>query len=57
MGNKSGYISLKIPKALRERFEKVVNGRFGYRSFAEFVIESIRIRLEEFEKLGVSSRG
>ena len=42
------YVSVKIPWQLRERFERIKD-KHGYRTFAEFVIESIRLRLEQLE--------
>ena len=42
------YVTVRIPSSLRELFEQTnENLKLGYTSFAEFVKEAIRKRLEE----------
>jgi len=40
------YVTVQIPKVLRDHFEKI-REKYGYRSFAEFVIEAVRDKLEK----------
>ncbi len=47
-GGKSGYRTAKIPEELAEIVDKVVESkRYGYRSFNEFVVEAVRLRLRD----------
>ncbi len=47
-----GYRSVSLPKELLDEVRKIVEDkRYGYRSIAEFIVEAIRKRLEEIEKL------
>lgn len=49
---RKGYRSVSIPEDLLERVQKIVmDKKYGYRSMAEFVVEAIRKRIEEIEKM------
>lgn len=43
------YVSVKVPKAISDRFYEKEESKY-YRSFTEFVLESIRNLLKEFSK-------
>ena len=46
------YVTLKLPKELTDKIDKIVKANlFGYKNRGEFVKESVRLRLIEFEKL------
>lgn len=45
-----GYTSVKIPKALARQIDKVLSHR-AYKSRTEFIIDAIRRRLDEIERL------
>ena len=46
------YTKVNIPKNLVERIRKFIEDNdYGYRSIQEFVIESVRIRLQQLEQL------
>ena len=50
---KEEYTSTAIPKKLKERINNIIKSRkeLGYRSVNEFVLDAIRRRLEEIEKI------
>jgi len=47
-----GYRNVKVPAEMMAEIEKIIEERkeLGYRSNAEFIIESIRKRIEELSK-------
>jgi len=52
-----GYSNVSIPTELFKEVEKIVKDKFlGYRSASEFVIEAVRRRVEEIEKLKIEKR-
>ncbi|MCV0372754.1 MAG: ribbon-helix-helix domain-containing protein [Nitrosarchaeum sp.] len=48
MAYQTEYTSVKVPKVLAEKIMNKTKDQ-GYRSVSEFVLESTRRRLEEFE--------
>ncbi len=49
-----GYANISVPEELLKEVEKVVNEKIlGYRSPSEFVIEAVRKRVEEIERLKI----
>jgi len=42
------YTTVGIPKSFAERFHDIMSF-FGYRTFSEFVVETVRQRLREME--------
>jgi len=46
--NNGGYVTLKIPKALADEIDQIIQSKtLGYRSRAELVTDAIRHRIEE----------
>ena len=47
------YRNVKIPNGMIEEIEKLMESHkeLGYRTVAEFVIDALRRRMEEFKKL------
>ena len=51
------YANIKIPQELADEIESLVKqGKLGYRSKAEFVIEASRQRLFDIERMKASRR-
>jgi metal-responsive CopG/Arc/MetJ family transcriptional regulator len=47
-GNNEDYVTLKIPKALADEIDRLIeSGMLGYRSRAELASDAIRRRLEQ----------
>lgn len=47
-GNNEDYVTIKIPKALADEIDRVIeSGLLGYRSRAELVSEAVRRRIEQ----------
>ena len=45
------YTTVSIPIELAERVNKLISeGGLGYRNLAEFVVETVRLRVMKFEK-------
>lgn len=44
------YTSVGLPKSFAHRFHDIMSF-YGYRTFSEFVVESVRQRLQEMEAL------
>lgn len=44
------YTTVGLPKSFAERFHDIMSF-FGYRTFSEFVVETVRQRLHEMENL------
>jgi len=42
------YTTVGLPKPFAERFHNIMSF-FGYRTFSEFVVETVRQRLQEME--------
>jgi len=42
------YSNVGLPKSFAERFHNIMS-YFGYRTFSEFVVETVRQRLQEME--------
>jgi metal-responsive CopG/Arc/MetJ family transcriptional regulator len=48
--NQENYVTLKIPRALADEIDKMIESRtLGYRSRAEMVNDAIRRRLEQIQ--------
>jgi len=44
------YTTVGLPKSFAERFHDICSF-FGYRTFSEFVVETVRQRLSELENI------
>ncbi|MFH1327291.1 MAG: hypothetical protein ABIH76_00325 [Candidatus Bathyarchaeota archaeon] len=44
------YTTVGLPKSFAERFHDIMSF-FGYRTFSEFVVETVRQRLQEMENI------
>mgnify|MGYP000450992180 CR=1 FL=1 len=45
------YRGVQIPESLAQKVDRFVKGEaYGYRTFAEFVIDAVRRRVEELER-------
>jgi len=45
------YVTIKIPEALIKQIEElVVSSNFGYRNRTEFIVETLRLRLQQLKK-------
>lgn len=44
------YTTVGLPKSFAERFHGIMSF-FGYRTFSEFVVETVRQRLQEMENI------
>jgi len=47
-----GYTTVAIPNSLANRIDRIIReGTHGYRTRGEFVVEAVRLRLEEIGRL------
>jgi metal-responsive CopG/Arc/MetJ family transcriptional regulator len=55
--NQENYVTLKIPKALADEIDKVIESKtLGYRSRAELASDAIRRRLEQLSSNNAVNR-